>query len=137
MHDDESTVRIDKWLWAARFFKTRALAKTAVETGKVLWEGNKTKPSKQMEIGVEITIKRNEYTWVVKVKKLSQRRGPATQALTLYEETAESIAQREAVRLERSQNKAIGFSPAKRPSKRDRRLIKRFKDASLNDQSFD
>jgi len=137
MQESDNIVRIDKWLWAARFYKTRALAKTAVESGKVLWEGKKIKPSKSMETGVELTIKRNEVTWTIRVIKLSRRRGPATEAVTLYEETPESVSQREILKEQRAQNKAHGVTPSKRPTKRDRRLIKRFKDASTNSQSLE
>ncbi len=78
------TVRIDKWLWAARFFKTRSLARAAVQGGKVRLNDARAKPAKALELGDELRIQRGEETWVVHVRDLSDRRAPASPAQTLY-----------------------------------------------------
>ena len=80
-------VRIDKWLWAARFFKTRTLAKKMVEQGKIKVDGQKCKPSRNIAIGNHISIKKNDQLWEVKVLQMAEKRGSATIAQTLYEET--------------------------------------------------
>jgi ribosome-associated heat shock protein Hsp15 len=121
-------VRIDKWLWAARFFKTRSLAKKAVEQGKVKVDGQKCKPSRNLEVGNLLSIQKNEVTWVVQVLELSARRGPAKVAQTLYQETAESIKQRESAALLRKMEFHSAPKPDKRPTKKQRRDIKKFKD---------
>lgn len=121
------TIRIDKWLWAARFFKTRAIAKTAVETGKVNYNGQKVKPSKSVEIGATLSIRVGHDSKEVIVVKLSQRRGPAPEAQTLYEETTESIQKREQLATQRRLERTDESRPAKRPNKRDRRLIRQFR----------
>ena len=90
------TVRIDKWLWAARFFKTRSLARAAVQGGKVRLNDARAKPARILEPGDELRIQRGEETWVVHVEELSDRRGPASEAQKLYRETEESRVNREA-----------------------------------------
>lgn len=121
------TVRIDKWLWAARFFKTRSLATAAVAGGKVHLNGERTKPAKGIKVGDQLIIHKLETEFIVDVLGLSEKRGPAKVAQTLYEETSDSIAareqQREARRLKLQQNPA----PSRRPDKRSRRQIHRFK----------
>ena len=123
---DEGGVRIDKWLWAARFFKTRSLASQAVAGGKVHVNGNRVKPSKIVAIGDSMRIQRGEVEYVVEVLALSGKRGPAVQAQALYEETEASRACREANREERRLLAAERSGPERRPSKRDRRLIRSF-----------
>lgn len=120
-------VRIDKWLWAARFFKTRSLAKKAVEQGKIKVDGQKCKPSRNLEAGNLLSIQKNEVTWVVQVLELSDRRGPAKVAQTLYQETAESIKQRESAALLRKMEFYSAPKPDKRPTKKQRRDIKNSK----------
>ncbi|MBA2690307.1 MAG: hypothetical protein H0U63_05860 [Burkholderiales bacterium] len=117
-------VRIDKWLWAARFFKTRALAIQAVDTGKVLVNGERVKPAKNVHVGDTFSIRRGPYLSVIVVKALSLRRGPAAEAQNLFEETPQSIAARQetAQRLASQPPPGIGG----RPTKRARRLISRF-----------
>lgn len=120
-------VRIDKWLWAARFFRTRSLAKEAIEGGKVHCEGQRVKVSKDIKVGMTLELRQGFDEKTVVVKALSEVRGPASVAQKLYEETAESVAaraQRTADR--RAQNLA---HPEHRPSKKDRRQIHRFKDS--------
>jgi ribosome-associated heat shock protein Hsp15 len=126
MDDQQVQVRIDKWLWATRFFKTRSLASKAASGGKVFISGQRTKPSKSVTVGDTITIHKGQVEWVVIVLGLSGRRGPAIVARTLYEETAESIQKREDQKQERSLFYAGQSMPAKKPGKRDRRKIKDF-----------
>jgi ribosome-associated heat shock protein Hsp15 len=120
-------VRIDKWLWAARFCKTRSLAKKMVEQGKVKVDGQKCKPSRNLEVGNRLSIQKNETSWVIDVLELSDRRGPAKVAQTLYEETPESIKQRESQALLRKMEYQTTPKPDKRPTKKQRRDIRQFK----------
>ena len=123
----DKKVRIDKWLWAARFFKTRSTATQAVSGGRVHINGERCKPSREVAPGDELRITRGKDEFVVVVVKLHDRRGPATLARTLFEETDASIKARETAR---EQQRLIatsrGLDPVRRPGKRDRRLIKRF-----------
>lgn len=135
MNTATDSIRIDKWLWAARFYKTRALAKTAVETGKVQYNGQKIKPSKSVELGATLSVRVGYDTRQIIVCKLSHRRGPAPEAQTLYEETPESIAAREQLATQRRLERAHEQRPAKRPNKRDRRLIKRFTEKASSTQT--
>lgn len=118
---DDFRVRIDKWLWAARFFKTRALAAAAVEGGKVHVNGNRVKPSRQLHCGDELRIQKSDVQFVVEVRGLSAQRGPAERARQLYSERDESIAAREALRDERRLQSAGTPQPGGRPDKRGRR----------------
>ncbi len=127
------TVRIDKWLWAARFFKTRSIAKSAIEGGKVHFYGERVKVSKEVRVGMELTIQQGFEKKTVIIKAISNMRGPAPIAQQLYEETEVSLAKRE---LLASQRKLHNLArPDHRPSKKDRRQISRFKQE--NDQQFD
>jgi len=122
-------VRIDKWLWAARFFKTRSLAAEAVAAGKVEVNEERVKPAKLVQLGDSVSVRLGPYLHVVHVRGLSERRGPASVAATLYEETAESAAARarlaEQLRLAPA---AFVYEEKGRPTKRDRREIDRFRD---------
>ena len=121
-----SGIRIDKWLWAARFFKTRSLATDAVSGGKVRLNGAPTKPARDVKPGDRLEISNGDTRWQVVVLALSDKRGPAPEARLLYEETAASIAEREA----EQQRRQLASDPAAeihgRPTKRDRRQIDRF-----------
>jgi ribosome-associated heat shock protein Hsp15 len=122
-------VRIDKWLWAARFFKTRSLAADAVAAGKVEVNEERVKPAKLIQIGDSINVRLGPYVHVVQVRGLSERRGPATVAATLYEETAESVAARAKLAEQlRMAPAAFVYEEKGRPTKRDRREIDRFRD---------
>lgn len=124
--DDRTSVRVDKWLWAARFFKTRSLAAEAVSGGKVHLNGQRIKPAKEVNPGDELHITRGNEELTVIVRALSHQRGPAKTATALYEETEASRAAREA-RCEMRRFTAEGMqAPAARPSKKDRRKIIRF-----------
>jgi ribosome-associated heat shock protein Hsp15 len=118
-------LRLDKWLWAARFYKTRALATEAVDGGKVKLNGNRTKPSHAVHIGYKLSIVIGDYSWEIKVLALSNQRGSAPIAQTLYEEDADSHAKRQSLIAER---KALGQAhPVRAPDKQDRRDIQKLK----------
>ena len=117
------TVRIDKWLWAARFFKTRSAATDAVSGGKVQVNGARVKPARDVVTGDRLEITRGQTRWTVVVTGLADRRGPAAAAATLYEETPESAAERERRTAERRLAKPLGADLTARPTKRDRRRL--------------
>lgn len=117
-------VRLDLWLWAARFFKTRSLAKQAIETGKVEIGGQRAKPSRSVHAGDALAIVRGEETFRVEVVGLSDTRGPAKAAQALYRESEESRIAREAKRAEASAARAGYRPPETKPDKRARRLIR-------------
>jgi len=125
---ESGAVRLDKWLWAARFYKTRALAVEAIDGGKVQVDGDRVKRAKQIRIGSEIRIRQGPYEHVVVAKGLSDRRGRAAEAALLYEETAASLAAREerALQLKAVHSAFIPDDNA-RPTKRDRRRIERLR----------
>ena len=126
MSQDITKVRIDKWLWAARFFKTRALAKAAIEGGKVQCQGGKAKPSREIQVGMMLSIRQGWDEKVVEVLVLSDQRRGAPEAQLLYQETQESIDKRlHEAEIRKAAN--IGKEPTKRPTKKGRRLIHRFK----------
>lgn len=124
----QQKVRIDKWLWAARFFKTRTLAKEAVEGGKVHYNRQRCKPGKAVELEAELSIRQGWLDKVVIVKGLSDKRLNATLAQALYEETESSRLEREKRVAERRLERDSQPIPYRRPNKRDRRLIHRFKE---------
>lgn len=118
-------VRLDKWLWAARFFKTRALAKTAIETGKIHIDGQKAKPSRMVEATNTLTIRQGDVEKTVRIITACEHRRGAPEAQLLYEETASSIEAREKKSAE--QRAFHGSTPAStRPNKKQRRQIHRF-----------
>jgi ribosome-associated heat shock protein Hsp15 len=127
-HDERhEKVRLDKWLWAARFFKTRALAAEAVEGGKIQVNGDRPKRARALQLGDEVRIRLGPYEHIVTVRALSDRRGPASQAAGLYEETEASRHAREALAVQLKTVHAL-FGPEKgRPTKKDRREIERLK----------
>lgn len=124
--DEDHCVRVDKWLWAARFFKTRSLAQQAIAAGRVKLNDARVKSSHELKPGDSLAIRVGDYEWRIAVKGLSDKRGPAEQARKLYEETAESRAERE----RRMDLRCWGAEPAStlkgRPTKRDRRVIEDF-----------
>lgn len=120
-------LRIDKWLWAARFFKTRALASEAVSGGKVHVNGERCKPARKVHPGDRLSIHRGPQVWEVEVVALNDKRRPASEARELYAETAESEARREAEsERRRAERAAAAPGPTRRPDKRERRKIRRF-----------
>jgi ribosome-associated heat shock protein Hsp15 len=127
MTDPEDRTRVDKWLWAARFYKTRSLAAEAIAGGKVQVNGERVKRAKPLQVGDEVRIRQGAYEHQVVVRELSNHRGPATRAAELYEEKPASRAAREALAL---QLKSLhhAFVPDRgRPTKKDRREINRLK----------
>ena len=124
---DVIRVRLDKWLWAARFFKTRALAATAIETGKVEVNGERAKRAKQLQVGDSLRIRLGPYHHIVTVRALSENRGPAPVAGKLYEETEESVRAREAMGLQVKIARSVPGYDRGRPTKKDRRDIERVK----------
>jgi len=121
-------VRLDKWLWAARFFKTRQLAHDAIDGEKVHVNGARAKPARVVRLGDTLEVQGVEHRWVVVVRALSDRRGPAIEARALYEETPESVAARE----QRAQARRLGVEPGLqlrrgRPTKRERRELDRYR----------
>lgn len=123
------TLRLDKWLWAARFFKTRSLATQAVEAGKVKLKGERVKPAREIRPGDKLSIHIGDSEWQIEVLALSLRRGPAPVAQALYQEDAASLARRQQQAAERRAQIDPGSKIKGRPTKRDRRLIRRFVDA--------
>jgi ribosome-associated heat shock protein Hsp15 len=124
--DNDNTQRLDKWLWAARFYKTRSLAVEAINGGKVHLNDNRVKPSRTLKTDDILTISKPPYEFIITVLGLSNKRGPATEAQKLYQESAESLEKRELLR-EQIKNEPLGFRHEKgRPSKRDRRHIIKF-----------
>jgi len=121
-------VRLDKWLWAARFFKTRALAKEAIDGGKVHLNGHRVKPHKTVKVGHQLEITRGFDVFIVDVIALSDKRGPAKIAQTLYQETEESLKKREEASLQRKALAGSDPTPQNRPTKKQRRQIKMLKD---------
>lgn len=121
------TTRLDKWLWAARFFKTRGIAQDAIATGHVLVGGERVKLARPVRIGDSIAIRIGDVERVVVVRGISERRGPAPVAQTLYAETDESIARREQAAAQRRLAPEPARSIVGRPTKRDRRLLGRTK----------
>ena len=116
-------MRLDKWLWAARFFKTRSLAQQAVAAGRVQLNGERTKPAHELKPADMVVVRVGDWRWEVRVKALSERRGPAEEARKLYDETEASRAERE----RRQDLRRWGTEPAAalkgRPTKRDRRRL--------------
>ena len=133
MHSPDSSTsdaaRIDKWLWAARFFRTRTLAAKAVAAGHASVNGVKVKPSRELRVGERLEIRTEGGLFTVTILKLSGRRGPAAEARLLYEESAESVARREAEAEQRRLAREAGIEPARpegRPDKHGRRKIRQF-----------
>jgi len=128
MYDDEANeeIRLDKWLWAARFFKTRSRATEAIGGGKIDINGERAKPSRIVRLGDRLNIRRGFYEWAIVVKDVSRLRGPAPQAQLLYEETEDSRQKREATAAQMRFERGVEFDAPRRPSKRDRREIAKF-----------
>ena len=129
MQAELDTLRLDKWLWTARFFKTRKLASDAISGGKVHVNNQRTKPGKEVKPGATLTITKDSYRWDVTIIALSGQRRSAKEAVLLYEESAESFAKRQQqIILQREQRELFDFSGHDhKPNKKERRLIHRFK----------
>jgi ribosome-associated heat shock protein Hsp15 len=127
--EDSDRLRLDKWLWAARFFKTRSLATEAIAGGKVEVNGERAKPSKALKAGDEVRLRLGPYEHILIVRELSGRRGPASVAQTLFDETAPSREARERLALQlRMAPPAFVYEEKGRPTKKDRRDLSEFID---------
>jgi len=124
--NDLGRLRIDRWLWSARFYKTRSLAARAVEGGKVKLNGERPKPGKGVRPGDRLEVHSGELEWRLEVLAVSARRGPATEAAKLYAEDTESRSRREHMLLMRRAGPHPAHDARGRPTKRDRRMIHRF-----------
>jgi ribosome-associated heat shock protein Hsp15 len=122
-------VRVDKWLWAARFFKTRSIAAAAVVGGKVHVNGHRAKRASLLHIGDRVRVRKGPQEYQLVVLRLSEHRGPAAEAATLYEETPESIAARESLAWQRKAAPEFSFREKGRPTKKERRQLHRLKGA--------
>lgn len=123
------TLRLDKWLWAARFFKTRKLATEAISGGKVHLNEQRVKPGKEIKVGAMLSISKDNYRWDITIIAISGQRRSAKEAILLYQESAESLAKREQQIIQnREQRELFDFSGRDhKPNKKERRLIHRFK----------
>lgn len=126
--DNQAAVRLDKWLWAARFFKTRSLATEAVNGGKVELNGLRPKPSKDVKIGDQLRIRVGPFVHALTVRALSDRRGPAAAAALLFDESAESVAARERLREQHRLAPSAQYEEGGRPTKKDRRALSAFEE---------
>jgi ribosome-associated heat shock protein Hsp15 len=126
MDEPAERLRIDKWLWAARFFKTRSLAAQAVEGGRVQVNGERVKPAKDVKPGDEVVVHIGGLEWVIEVRGLSARRGPAEAARRLYAEREDSRTRRQVIVDARKHAPEPSLGLRGRPTKRDRRRLKRF-----------
>jgi ribosome-associated heat shock protein Hsp15 len=124
---DKQSMRLDKWLWAARFFKTRALATAAISGGKVHVDGDRVKPARRIATGDSLTVQKGPYRFSITVAGLSSQRRPAEEARTLYTESGASITARRSLHDERRLQGLGARQPERRPDKRTRRLIHKFK----------
>ncbi len=123
--EEPHRVRLDKWLWAARFFKTRALAADAIESGKVEVNGERAKRAKQLQVGDSVRVRLGPYHHLITVLIVSERRGPGSVAKTLYEENADSRKAREALQVQvKAAQSESGYTPG-RPTKKDRRELEK------------
>ncbi|NIG22173.1 ribosome-associated heat shock protein Hsp15 [Pantoea sp. Al-1710] len=120
-------VRLDKWLWAARFYKTRALAREMIDGGKVHYNGQRSKPSKIVELQAELTLRQGNDERTVVITAIGDQRRPATEAQEMYAETAASIEKREKTALARKMNALTMPHPDRRPDKKERRDLMKFK----------
>jgi len=125
--DTHTKIRLDKWLWAARFYKTRSIAKDMIDGGKVHYEGHRVKASKEVSLGAQIRLRQGFDEKTVVVLSLSDRRGNASIAATLYEETQESIEKRQLASAQRKAMNAAAPGTESRPNKKQRRQINQFK----------
>jgi ribosome-associated heat shock protein Hsp15 len=126
-------VRLDKWLWAARFFKTRGLAQAAIAGGKVKLNGERVKPAKALAPGDGLVIRIGEFEWVITVKALSGKRGPAETARKLYEEDEASRARRLAQVADRRAHSSLVGERKGRPTKRERRELERWRSGASDE----
>lgn len=120
---ESKSVRLDKWLWAARFYKTRSIAREMIEGGKVDYNGSRAKPSRTVEVGARVRLLQGNDRREIIIRAISDVRGPASVAQTLYEETPESIQKREELQRIRKMATLIDPRPDTRPNKKERRAL--------------
>lgn len=132
MAEETEKVRLDKWLWAARLYKTRALAKQFIEGGKVHYNGQRIKPSRVVETGAEITLRQGWDEKTIKVLAISDRRKAAKEAQLLYQETEDSVLKRATQAQLRKEMGAAAYIMDHKPNKKERRQIQRFKTESMD-----
>ncbi|MEN0678527.1 ribosome-associated heat shock protein Hsp15 [Plesiomonas shigelloides] len=125
--EGNKSIRLDKWLWAARFYKTRAMAREMIDGGKVHYNGQRSKPSKLVELGATLTLRQGLDERTVVIRQLSEQRRGAPDAQLMYQETAESVQKREQQTLARKLNALTMPHPDRRPDKKERRDLIRFK----------
>jgi ribosome-associated heat shock protein Hsp15 len=125
--DETAKVRLDKWLWAARLFKTRSLAATAIEAGKVEVNGERAKRAKLLQAGDSVSVRLGPYTHQLRVLALSERRGPASAAAKLYEETPEGKKARELLQAQMKAAQSIFGYDSGKPTKKDRRALQKLR----------
>ena len=123
----DEPVRIDKWLWAARLFKTRSVAREAINGGKVHLNSQRVKPGRTLNVGDHLSVQREQDEYLIEVLELSSRRGPAAAAQLLYQESEESRLKREQLAEQRKLVREAHAGPERRPDKRQRRKLVRFK----------
>ncbi|WP_036768197.1 ribosome-associated heat shock protein Hsp15 [Photorhabdus australis] len=131
--DSDQAVRLDKWLWAARFYKTRAVAREMIDGGKVHYNGQRSKPSKLVELRAEVKLRQGSDERTVEVLALSSHRRSAPEAQQLYRETEASIANREKMEIARKMNALTMPHPDRRPDKKERRTLIKFKNTKLSE----
>lgn len=129
MQQPLDSIRIDKWLWTARFFKTRSLATEAVAGGKIHVDKQRVKPSKEIKVGAKLEIHKEGFEWLITVTGIAKQRVSAKEAALLYEENSESVQKRQKqVEIKREERQFLGFQkPEHKPNKKNRDLIHRFK----------
>ncbi|WP_289997047.1 ribosome-associated heat shock protein Hsp15 [Photorhabdus laumondii] len=132
--DSDQAIRLDKWLWAARFYKTRAIVREMIDGGKVHYNGQRSKPSKLVELGAEIKLRQGNDERIVEVLVLSNHRRGAPEAQQLYQETEASMTNREKMAIARKMNALTMPHPDRRPDKKERRTLIKFKNTKLNGQ---
>lgn len=130
MNGEKPSIRLDKWLWAARFYKTRSLARTMIDGGKVHYNGQRSKPSKQVEVGALIRLRQGNDEKEVVVLELSEHRGKAEQAQRLFRETEDSVKKRDQNAEARKFNSQFAPSPERRPDKKERRTLLKIKQSN-------
>lgn len=126
-YEGNKSIRLDKWLWAARFYKTRAVAREMIDGGKVHYNGQRSKPSKLVELGATLTLRQGLDERTVVIQQLSEQRRSAPEAQLMYQETAESVQKREQQSVARKLNALTMPHPDRRPDKKERRDLIRFK----------
>lgn len=129
------SVRLDKWLWAARFYKTRSIAREMIDGGKVHYNGQRTKPGKIVELQATVKLRQGSDERTVEIIEISSQRRGAPEAQLLYRETAESISQREKLAQARKMNALTMPHPQRRPDKKERRTLLKFKQTNSHQSS--